>query len=70
MKGCARAEKKAFELSVSQAWHGEAFARQKQLGPLSDYLPREARRPQTADEMLAILRSFPAGAGMTIEQIN
>lgn len=71
MKARAKAEKKAFDLAITQAWHIEAFARQKQLNKLSSYIgSSEPRRPQTPEEMLAILQSFPANTGMKIELIN
>lgn len=72
MKGCARAAKRALDLSVSQAWHGEAFARQKHLEKLSKYIgSSEPKRAQTPEEMLAVFRSFQSqGAGMTITQVH
>lgn len=38
MEGRARAAKREFEARLSQAWHTEAFAREKRLKPLKQYL--------------------------------
>ena len=70
MEGRARAAKRNFELALSQAWHTEAFAREKRLKKLAEYLegPPKAR---TADEILDAFLMFQAlGAPMTIREVN
>jgi hypothetical protein len=72
MEGRARAAKREAEAMLSQAWHTEAFARQKHLKPLDKILAkRKPRRVQSPEEMLAILMQCQAGgAPLTIREIN
>lgn len=70
MEGCSRAAKRRSDAMLSQAWHTEAFARQKQLKPL-DQLLRSPAKAQTPDEMLAQLHGFAMrGAPMNFKQVN
>lgn len=66
MEGHVRAATRAYDLAIAQAWHAEAFARQKRLKPLAKYLSVQPRA-QSASEMLGALREMQArGAPMTI----
>jgi protoporphyrinogen oxidase len=72
MEGRAHAATNAFELSMSQAWHTEAFAREKRLKSLGKYLAAsKPQQPQAGAEMLATLREIKArGAPMTIRRVE
>lgn len=72
MEGRARAAKRESDAMLSQAWHTEAFARQKTLKPLDKLLAaKPKKRRQTPDEMWAILQQYHAGgAPMSIREIN
>ena len=70
MEGVSRRAKRESDASLSQAWHIEAFARQKKLKPLRELLGIKPKR-QTPDEMLAVLRSFAGrGVPMNFKQVN
>lgn len=71
MEGRARAAKDAFDLAVSQAWHGEVFARQKKLKDLSDYLSSKADEGPVAPEVVldAMLTLQAAGVPMNIKKV-
>lgn len=68
MEGRARAAQTRYDQALSQAWHTEAFAREKRLKPLGKYLSAsKPKNPQDSAEMLAALRELQArGAPMTI----
>jgi hypothetical protein len=72
MTGRARAAKDAYELALSQAWHGEVFARQKKLKNLSDYLPREKDAEPVAPELVldAMLTLQSAGVPLVIRKVE
>ena len=72
MEGRARAANRDVEAAVAQAWHGEAFAREKRLKPLSKYLGGlKPQKPQGPAEMLAIFRDLQArGAGIEIAKVR
>jgi hypothetical protein len=75
MDAVALAAKRKHDNDIFLAWHVAAFSGAAQAGKLkslSKYLTPVSRpKPQTASEMLDILREFKAmGAPMTIEQIN
>lgn len=55
---------------LSQAWHTEAFARQKRLKPLRELLGVKPKA-QTTDEMLAVFRAIAGrGVPMNFKHIN
>lgn len=72
MEGAARRQKREYELTVVGAWHAEAFARQKRLKKLGDYLGDKPKaRRQTPEEMFAVIQQFKAGgAPMNIREVN
>lgn len=72
MEGRARAAQHRYEMVLSQAWHTEAFARQKKLKPLEKYLTAaEPQKSQTPAEMLATLRELKErGAPMTFTRVE
>lgn len=74
MEGAARAAKRKHEGELSLAWHSAAFGAAAQCGKLKKldhYLPKRPSRPQTASEMLGVLREFQArGAKMNIQRVN
>jgi hypothetical protein len=72
MEGRARAAKQEYELSVSQAWHGEVFARQKKLKKLSEYLPRDEQAEPVSPEVVldAMLTLQAAGVPMKIVKVE
>lgn len=57
---------------LSQAWHTEAFARQKRLKPLDKLLSAKPKRTrQTPDEMFAVLQQYmTGGAPLSLREIN
>lgn len=70
MEGCSRAAKRRGELALSQAWHTEAFARQKTLKSLDKLLGLKPKA-QTPDEMFAILQGIAMrGAPMNIKTVH
>jgi hypothetical protein len=70
MEGRARAAKRASDAMLSQAWHTEAFARQKRLKPLRELLGVKPKA-QTTDEMLAVFRAIAGrGVPMNFKHIN
>jgi hypothetical protein len=70
MEGAANRHKREFELAITQAWHGEAFARTKLLKGLGDYLKRP-KKAQTPDQMLAALKMYAdGGAPLNIRTLN
>jgi hypothetical protein len=70
MDGCARAAKRQSDAMLSQAWHTEAFARQKRLKPLREILGIKTKA-QSPDEMLAVLRAIHGrGVPMNFKQVN
>lgn len=69
MEGAARAAKQQFEMFVSGAWHGEAFARTKRLKPLSDYLTEHV--DQRPPDLLSAFREMKArGVSVDIKKLN
>lgn len=73
MKGRARAAKHQAELAISQAWHGEAFARAKKLEPLSRYLPDDGSEPEPvqAEAILDAMMTMRAhGIPMNIRKLH
>lgn len=72
MEGRARAAKDAFELALSQAWHGEVFARQNKLKQLSQYLPREDGADPVQPEVVldAMMTLQAAGVPMQIKRVG
>jgi hypothetical protein len=72
MEGAARRHRRDFELAITGAWHAEAFARQKRLKGLADYIgEKPKRRKQSPEEMFAILSQFQAGgAPIDIREVN
>jgi hypothetical protein len=70
MDGCARRAKRQSDAMISQAWHIEAFARQKKLKKLSELLGHKPKA-QTTDEMLAELQAFASrGIPMNIKKLH
>jgi hypothetical protein len=70
MEGCSLAAKRTSDAMLSQAWHIEAFARQKRLKPLRELLGIKPKA-QTPDEMLAVFQAFASrGVPMNFKQIN
>lgn len=72
MAGCARANTVATERAILTAWYAERFAREKKLRRLSHYLAEtRPKKPQTGDEVLALMRGFhAAGIPMTITRVK
>ena len=69
MEGAGLAAERQAEMALFQAWHGEAFAREKRLKPLSKYIKSGARK-QSPEELLAAFRDFQArGAKMEIRHV-
>lgn len=70
MEGAALAAERRADLALFQAWHGEAFAREKRLKSLSKYTVRKPQK-QGPEELLAAMREFQArGAKMTIRRVS
>ncbi len=71
MEGRSLAAVRRYEASLAQAWHTEAFAREKRLKPLAKYLSSNKAKPaQGPTEMLATLREIQSrGAPMTIRKV-
>lgn len=68
MEGRARAAEREFERRLSQAWHTEAFAREKRLKPLKKYLEHDAPKDDPsrgAANLISTLREMQA-KGMPI----
>lgn len=72
MKGRARAAQSEYDLAVSQAWHGEAFARAKKLKSLSEYLPKgESSQSIPPEAILDAMMTMKAhGVPMDIRKLN
>ncbi len=72
MAGRARAQMAATDRAILTAWYAERFAREKKLRRLSHYLAEtRPKKPQTGDEVLALMRGFQAaGIPMTITQVK
>lgn len=74
LRGRAKARDLKAEQNVVLAWQTAAFSGAAQAGklkPLANYLPSARPKPQTADEMLSVLRQFKArGAPMNIRKVN
>jgi hypothetical protein len=70
MEGRSRRAKRQSDGMLSQAWHTEAFARQKRLKPLKELLGIKTKA-QTPDEMLAVFQTIAGrGVPMNFKQIN
>lgn len=70
MEGRSRAAKRESDAMLSQAWHTEAFARQKKLKPLRELLGIKPKA-QTPDEMLAVFQQFASrGVPMNIKKLH
>lgn len=73
MEGRARAATREFEGRLSQAWHTEAFAREKKLRPLGKYLNTAEKQDTSrgAGALLATLREMKErGVPMTIRRLD
>jgi hypothetical protein len=72
MKGRAKAAQDRFRDGISQAWHTEAFAREKRLRPLSKYLMQtEGGSDRGGAALLGMLRSMKRqGAPITIRKLK
>ena len=73
MEAVSRRHKREFDLTVSGAWHAEAFARTKKLKKLSEYVGDKPKsvKATTPDEMFAVLQMMKAGgAPLNIRTIN
>lgn len=75
MDGIALAAKRKHDNDIFLAWHFAAFSGAASVGKLkrlSEYLTPVSRpKPQTASEMLEIMREFQSlGAPMNIRQVN
>ena len=71
MEGAGLAAERKFDLALFQAWHGEAFSREKRLKPLSKYRTQSGPAKQSPEQMLAILKELKArGAKMDIRRVN
>lgn len=69
MEGLSRAAKHQFELAVTNAWHGETFARTKRLKKLSTYL--KPKGSETPADMLGAFKAFRhAGLPINIRKLN
>lgn len=60
MEGAAEAERKAFDLAITTAWHTEAFAREKKLGKLSKYLKRQSEKRSVLSDAHSFFASMKA----------
>lgn len=70
MEGAGLAAERAADRALFQAWHAEAFAREKRLKPLARYLSSGKPQKQGPAEMLATLREYKArGAAMEIKRV-
>jgi hypothetical protein len=54
----ARAAKWDFDLALSNAWHGEAFARTKRLKKFSAYVGNESVEGRRAPDEVGVLTLF------------
>ena len=74
MDGACLAAKRKYESDIVMAWHIAAFSAAAQAGKLKKldrYISGPPRRPQTPEEMLAVLREFKdRGAEMDFKQVN
>ena len=72
MEGRFHAARQAADLAISQAWHAEAFARQKRLKPLGEYLSKSGGpQGQSGAEMVATLHELRVrGAPMNIRRVE
>lgn len=72
MKGRAAAAENRFRDGISQAWHTEAFAREKRLRPLSKYLKQaDGAADRGGAALLGMLRSMKRqGVPMTIRKLK
>jgi hypothetical protein len=72
LEGRNHAAKRQHDMLIGQAWHTEAFAREKRLKPLAKYLSAsQPRSAQGSAEMLATLREIQArGAVMNIRKVE
>lgn len=71
MEGAGRAADRRVDLALFQAWHGEAFAREKRLKSLSKYRAQTGpQKGQSPAQLLGALREFKArGAKMEIRRV-
>lgn len=74
MKGCAHAATREFELAITTAHQGEAFARTKKLKSLSEYLPRDENAETQAVQPEVILDAMLTmkahGVAMEIKKVE
>lgn len=72
LEGCRKRDLHAYELALFGAFQAERFARTKKLKPLGKYLAElRPKRPQTPEEMLAVMRDLHArGAPMTFRKVH
>lgn len=67
MKGRRQAFEAEIERDIALAWHIENFGRAgKKLRDLQHYLKPQAKRAQTAEEVVAIFEGFAARGLVTI----
>jgi hypothetical protein len=71
MEGAAEAEGKAYDRLLAQAWHTEAFAREKKLKKLSSYVGKkaDAKRSIAADAMAFFHRMKATGVPVEISRV-
>jgi hypothetical protein len=71
MEGRARAAQHEYEIALTQAWHGEVFARQKKLKRLSEYLPSENSNAVQPEAILDAMLTMQAhGVPMTVRRVT
>lgn len=72
MKGRSLAAKQRAELAISQAWHGEAFARAKKLKGLDHYLlGGDSAEPVQPEAILDAMMTMQAhGVPMQIKKLS
>jgi hypothetical protein len=66
MEGAAEMRREAYDLALAQAWHTEAFAREKRLKKLSDYQGKKSGKRSVAADAVAFFHSLKA-RGVPVE---
>ena len=73
MEGRARAAQRSFEFGLSQAWHTEAFAREKRLKPLAKYIGKAEKTDQSRGGAMlygTLIEMQARGVPMTIRRVK
>jgi hypothetical protein len=71
MEGAALREQQAYDLMIAQAWHTEAFAREKKLKKLSQYQSKSQaqKRSPVADAAAFFHRLKASGVPVEISRV-